>query len=100
MVAGVKAQEKFMIRNIQTLMRRVSLTSRAADVNRYRLSQAMIEYQMYMATAIEEGEEQITRRTLKHKKNTCMKVMKKKTAMKSEKKQALAIRLRSSPSNL
>ena len=99
MVAGVNAQEKFMIRNIQTLMRRVSLTSRAADVNRYRLSQAMIEYQMYMSTTTEEGEEQITGRTLKHKKNTCMKVMKKKTAMKSEQKITLAIRLRSSPSN-
>ena len=81
-----------MIKKIQLFTRRVTLSSRAADVNRYHLSQAMLEYQMFMAPSIEDGEDEVTRRTLKFNRNknksmkVVMKVVEKKKVFSSAKK--------------
>ena len=76
-----------MINGIQFLMRRINLKNESLDIDRYHLSQAMIEYQLYMQTAIEDGEELVTKQhTKKQYKPRVMKVATKATIKKSNKK--------------
>ena len=54
-------------------------------LDRYRLNEAMLEYQMYMAAAIEEGEGEILRQSIKQSRKATKDAKPKTTVMKAKK---------------